>query len=49
MKKSRNSTCTVSVKKRENEVAFEITIGRVLDQMVILKATLFFDGHLMYM
>jgi hypothetical protein len=32
----------------KNKVAFKITIERVIDQMVILKATLFFYGHLMY-
>jgi hypothetical protein len=31
------------------EVTFKITIGGVIDQMVILKATSFFYGHLMYM
>jgi hypothetical protein len=29
-----------------NEVAFKITIGRVIDQIVILNATSLFDGHL---
>jgi hypothetical protein len=28
-------------------VAFKITIERVIDQMVILKATSFFNNHLM--
>jgi hypothetical protein len=42
-----NSICTLSVYTK-NEITFKITIGRAIDQMVILKATLFFDGHLMY-
>jgi len=29
-------------------VAFKIIIEHVIDQMMILKATLFFDRHLMY-
>jgi hypothetical protein len=28
-------------------VAFKITIERVINQMMILKTTLFFDGYLM--
>jgi hypothetical protein len=32
---------------KNNEVTFKITIGHVIDQMMILKAILFFDGHLM--
>jgi hypothetical protein len=30
-------------------MVFKITIGRVIDQIVILKATSFFNGHLMYL
>jgi hypothetical protein len=30
-----------------NEVAFKIIIGRVINQMVILKVISLFDGHLM--
>jgi hypothetical protein len=33
----------------KNEVTFKITIRRMIDQMIILRTTLFFDGHLMYM
>jgi len=45
--------CSSSVHKK-NEVAFKITTGHVIDQnddfdqIVILKATTFFYGHLMY-
>jgi len=35
----------MSIKK--NEVTFKITIGLVIDQIVILKVTSFFNGHLM--
>jgi hypothetical protein len=30
-----------------NELAFKIIIGRVIDQMIILKSTSLFNGHLM--
>jgi hypothetical protein len=29
-----------------NEVAFKITIRHMIDQMIILKVTSLFDGHL---
>jgi len=32
---------------KNNEVTFKIIIEHVIDQMMILKATLFFDRHLM--
>jgi hypothetical protein len=31
----------------KNDVAFKITIRRVIDQMVVLKTTSFLDGQLM--
>jgi hypothetical protein len=31
----------------KNEVAFKIIMERLIDQIMILKATSFFDGHLM--
>jgi hypothetical protein len=37
--------CSSSIHQK-NKVTFKITIWRVIDQMVILKATSFFDGHL---
>jgi hypothetical protein len=40
-----DNKCSSRVHKK-NEEAFKITIERVIDQMVILKATSFFDGHL---
>jgi hypothetical protein len=46
-----NSTCTLSVHQVfiKNDVAFKITIERMIDQIMILKVTLFFDEHLIYM
>jgi hypothetical protein len=41
-----NSISTLSVHQKMM-VAFKIIIGRVIDQMMILKATSFFYGHLM--
>jgi hypothetical protein len=41
-----NSISTLSVHKK-NEVTFKIIIECMIDQMVILKATSFFNGHLM--
>jgi hypothetical protein len=32
----------------KNDVAFKIIIERMIHQMVILKATSFFDGSFMY-